>query len=171
MCGIAPGESEELESTAHLALVEAAQAFDPSIGVNFATYARYRICGALRDFLRRKLGAGGRGDKACLPVFQRLGNDVESHGRVIGVNPDWPVGTQIEATDAVEDWLRRLPCAHAAVCRLIYIEDKSQDEAARIIGRSKSSVSRLHQEAINWLIDDIRRTSSARSMNLLSESA
>ena len=161
MRGMVPGESEELESTAHLALVEAAQMFDPSMSVNFATYARYRICGALRDFRRRTLG-GSRGDKTYLPVFQRIGNDVERHGQVLGIHPERPVGTEIEATDAVEDWLRRLPRAHGAVCRLIYIDGKSQDEAARIVGRSKSSVSRLHQEAIRWLINDIRLARAAR---------
>ncbi len=171
MNDIVPGESEELESTAYLALVEAAQMFDPSMSVNFATYARYRIYGALRDFRRRRLGGSRSSDKTCLPVFQRLGNDVERHGQVIGINPGWPVGTEIEATDAVEDWLRRLPRAHGAVCRLIYIDGKSQDEAAGIVGRSKSFVSRLHQEAIRWVIDDIRLARAARHLDVANESA
>ena len=36
---------EELESTAYMALVEAAQRFDPSRGVGFSSYARHRIRG------------------------------------------------------------------------------------------------------------------------------
>jgi RNA polymerase sigma factor (sigma-70 family) len=156
MDALLPGENDELESTAYLALVEAAQTFDPSVSVNFATYARYRICGALRDLRRLIVSAGWRGDPAHYPVFQKLGNDVEKYGQVIGINPDRPVGTEIEATDAVEDWLSRLPRAHAAVCRLIYINGKAQDEAAAVLGCSKSYLSRLHHEAITWLLQDLR---------------
>jgi RNA polymerase sigma factor (sigma-70 family) len=156
MDALLPGESDELESTAYLALVEAAQTFDPSVSVNFATYARYRICGALRDFRRLMVSAGWRGDPAQYRVFQKVGNDVEKYGQVIGINPDRPVGTEIEATDAVEDWLSRLPRAHAAACRLIYIDGKSQDEAAAVVGCSKSFLSRLHHDAITWLLQDLR---------------
>jgi RNA polymerase sigma factor (sigma-70 family) len=156
MDALLPGERDELESTANLALVEAAQTFDPSVSVNFATYARCRIRGALRDFRRLMVSAGWRGDPAYYPVFQKVGNDVERYGQVIGISPDRPVGTEIEATDAVEDWLRRLPRAHAAACRLIYIDGKSQDQAAAIVGCSKSFLSRLHHDAITWLLQDLR---------------
>jgi RNA polymerase sigma factor (sigma-70 family) len=156
MDGLLPGETDELESTAYLALVEAAQMFDPSMSVNFATYARHRIRGALRDLRRLMVSAGWRGGPAHYPVFQKVGNDLEKYGQVIGINPDRPVGTEIEATDAVEDWLSRLPRAHAAACRLIYINGKSQDETAAIVGCSKSFLSRLHHEAITWLLQDLR---------------
>src|SRR5262245_25774922 len=43
----------ELESAADLGLVEAAQAFDPSRGVLFKTFAYYRIRGAVYDALRK----------------------------------------------------------------------------------------------------------------------
>ena len=103
------GESEELESTAYMALVEAAQTFDPQRKVGFATYARHRIRGALRDYQRLLLSAGWRGNRARRPVFQTLGNEAEQHGRVLGIAPDRPVGTLIEATEAVEHWLRGCP--------------------------------------------------------------
>jgi RNA polymerase sigma factor (sigma-70 family) len=156
MDGLLPGQTDELESTAYLALVEAAQMFDPSVSVNFATYARYRICGALRDLRRLMVSAGWRGDPARLPVFQRLGTNVEKYAQVIGIHPDRPVGTAIEAAEFVEAWIRRLPRAHAAACRLIYIDGKSQDEAAAVVGCSKSYLSRLHHDAIAWLLQDHR---------------
>jgi RNA polymerase sigma factor (sigma-70 family) len=147
-------EREELESTAYLALVEAAQSYDPNRNVNFATYARHRIRGALRDYTRLVLSAGWRGDPALRPVFQRLGRDTEHHGHVLGIEPDRPVGSEVESNDAVEQWLRRLPKAHAVACRHIYIHGKSQDEVAALVGCSKSFLSRLHSEAISWLIRD-----------------
>jgi RNA polymerase sigma factor (sigma-70 family) len=167
MDSLLPGENDEMESTAYLALVEAAQTFDPSVSVNFATYARYRICGALRDLRRLIVSAGWRGDPAHLPIFQKLGNDVEKYGQVIGINPDRPVGTDIEATEAVEDWLRRLPRAHSAACRLIYIDGKSQEEAAAIVGCSKSYISRLHQEAMTWLIHEVQRGHASQASERL----
>ena len=45
-------DPDELRSTAYLALVEAARTFDLSREVNFATFARHRIRGALRDYWR-----------------------------------------------------------------------------------------------------------------------
>ena len=68
----------------------------------------------------------------------------------------------IESPDAVEDWLSHLPRAHAAACRLIYIDGKSQDEAAAEVGCSKSYLSRLHREAVTWLIRKYHQTKLAR---------
>ena len=81
---------------------------------------------------------------------------------VLGIEPEPPVGTWIESTEAVEFWLRRLPKAHAAACRLIYIHGKSQDEAATEVGCSKSYLSRLHREAINWLIREYHQAGAAQ---------
>jgi RNA polymerase sigma factor for flagellar operon FliA len=46
-------EREELEGAADLGLVEAANAFDPSRGVQFKTFAYYRIRGAVYDCIRK----------------------------------------------------------------------------------------------------------------------
>jgi hypothetical protein len=85
-------EREELEATAYLALVEAAQTFDRARNVNFATFARHRIRGALRDYQRLLLSESWRGDEAQRPVFKSLGTSTEQHGRVLGIEPDRPVG-------------------------------------------------------------------------------
>jgi DNA-directed RNA polymerase specialized sigma24 family protein len=95
-------------------------------------------------------------------VFQRVGDDVEKYGQVIGINPGRPIGTELEATEAVEDWLSRLPYAHATACRLIYIDGKSQEEAAAALGCSRSSISRLHHEAMNRLIPEVRGSCASR---------
>ena len=46
-------DRHELEAAADLGLVEAAQAFDPTRGVLFKTFAYYRIRGAVYDALRK----------------------------------------------------------------------------------------------------------------------
>ncbi len=63
----------------------------------------------------------------------------------------------------MEDWLSRLPRAQATACRLIYIDGKSQEEAAEVVGCSRSNLSRLHQNAITWLFEEFRH---ARAIQL-----
>jgi RNA polymerase sigma factor (sigma-70 family) len=158
-------EREELESAAYMALVEAAQAFDPARKVGFATFARHRIRGALRDHHSYLRSGSWRGDKAQRPVFKSLRKGAEQHGQVIGIQRDPPVGTQIEAIDAVEAWLSKLPLIHSLACRHIYINNMTQEQAAAQIGCSKSFVSRLHREAISWLLLDYQAAMAGNDKN------
>jgi RNA polymerase sigma factor (sigma-70 family) len=148
-----PLEEEEFDSAAMLALCEAARSFDPSYNVKFATFARYRILGALRDVQRALVTAGWRLDLENAPSISSLTCDSEEHGSVIGSGPDPPVGEELEAVDFVESWLRRLPSKHAAACREIYVNGKTQGEAAAHLGCSKSRLSYLHKEAIEIISD------------------
>jgi RNA polymerase sigma factor (sigma-70 family) len=146
-------ERDEIESVAYLALVEAASAFDPSYRVNFATYARYHIQGALRDFKRCLHSSRSGPHPVCVP-YQDLESHAEEHGSVLGANPDWPVGTELEAVDTVEERLSRLPGSLASICQLIYVHGLSQNQAAEMLGCSKSLISRLHRDALLWLMCD-----------------
>jgi RNA polymerase sigma factor (sigma-70 family) len=154
--GGASVRSDELEAEAYAALVEAAQSFDAERGVNFAIYARLRIVGALRDYRRFLFHAAWRGESHEIPVFQRLGRSDDSHGWVLGKEHDAPLGAYSESLEAAESVIRLLPRSQAMACRMIYIEGKSQDEAARAIGCTKSYVSRLHAEALTRLGRDHR---------------
>jgi RNA polymerase sigma factor (sigma-70 family) len=146
-----PHQRDEFDSAAQLALVEAAESFDPSRNVRFATFARMRIHGALRDVLRRMALPGWRSDAAHAPIVGPLGPNAERHGRVLHSEPDPPIGAELEAVEAVEAWLRKLPSKHAAACRLIYVQGKSQAEAAAALGCSQSRLCFLHREAIAML--------------------
>jgi RNA polymerase sigma factor (sigma-70 family) len=147
-------EGEELRSAAYMALVEAAMTFDPLRKVKFSVYARHRIRGAIRDCRRLLLSDGWRGDRAHRPIFQTFRGELEELGRVLGANEPPPVGAEMESTEAAEKWLSRLPRAHAAACRLLYLDGKSHDEAAALLGCSKSYLSRLHRDAISRLIQE-----------------
>lgn len=48
-----PWLTEDLEQIGCVGLVKAAQAFDSQRGVRFSTYARYRVNGAIKDWLGR----------------------------------------------------------------------------------------------------------------------
>ena len=51
---------------------------------------------------------------------------------------------------------------------MIYVDGKSQDEAAAVLGCSKSYFSRLHRDAVEWLGRDYR-ASGASGGQALSE--
>lgn len=144
---------DDLEAEAYAALVDAARTFDPERGVDFAVYARPRIMGALRDYRRFLFHAGYRGDRDESPVFQRLTITDAVQGRFICIRPEAPPERDIERRDAVEDILRRLPRSEAIACRSIYVDGRSSEETAQVLGCSKGHLSRLH----NGALERIRR--------------
>lgn len=146
-----PAESDEFESAACLALVEAAQSFDATRNVKFATFARYRIWGALRDVQRSLAAPGWEDDPEDAPRRRSLGADAEESGRVLGAEPDAPVGADVEEAEALESWLRKLPAKHAEVCRQIYRDGKTQTEAAKAMGYSTTRLGCLHKESLEML--------------------
>lgn len=66
---------DDLASAGALALVTAAEKFDPDRGVPFGAYARQRILGALADELRSNDWAS-RGTRTRIRAAQRLGEDL-----------------------------------------------------------------------------------------------
>jgi len=157
LCAIWPGERDELESTAYLALAEAAQTFDSTRKVGFGTFARHRIRAALRDLQRLLSLACWPGSHGEVPARTGLGRFHDRIGRGVLVEPDQPLEAVTEEAEAVDQWLQRLPKVHAAVCRFIYVGGKSEDQVAMEIGCSKAMLSRMHREAVVGLIRDYHR--------------
>ena len=165
LCAIWPTERDELESTAYLALAEAAQAFDSSRKVGFGTFARHRIRAALRD-LQRLLSLDSwpsPGEEG--PVRRELSrfHDRVGQGLDAGANQLREAGT--DEARAIDGWLEQLPTAHAAVCRFIYQGGKSESDVAIELGCSKSMLSRLHREAITGLIRAYHHARVARPLD------
>ncbi len=145
---------DELEAEAYASLVEAARSFDPQRGVDFSVHAGLRIRGALRDYRRFLFHAAWKGQHLDSPVFQRLGPTDAPKGRVIGKEPEAPVGQAAELHEAIESVIRRLPRPHALACRSIYLDGRSVDETAEALGVSKGYVSHMHCDAIVQLRRD-----------------
>jgi RNA polymerase sigma factor (sigma-70 family) len=141
---------DDFESAACLGLVEAAQSYDSSKRVKFATYARVRILGELRD-VKRDMQLSGWRDSENPPTVQHLGHQIEGRGRVLCAEPQPPVETELETRDTFETWLAKLPKPNAAICRLIYVEDMTHRQAGAALGRSKSRVQLLHKESLDRL--------------------
>lgn len=148
-------DRDEVESIAFVALVEAARAYQATDGAQFPTFARYRIVGAILDYFRET------GKRRLLPISvvspsENHALDQNLKGTPIGISPNLPVGAVVDGADAVEFHFQKMPSAQAAACRLIYLEGKSQDEVARIMDCTRSYVSRIHREALDFLFECVQ---------------
>jgi RNA polymerase sigma factor (sigma-70 family) len=141
---------DEFESAACLALVEAARSFDPSRNIQFATFARFRIRGALVD-VGRQMSLAGWEDDENGPGAVSLTPYSEEHGQVLIAFKPPRIGTEFDDIDAVEHMLKKLPKKHATVCRLQYLYGKTQSEIAAVLGCSQTEVTRLHLKALEFL--------------------
>jgi RNA polymerase sigma factor (sigma-70 family) len=144
---------DEFESAACLALVEAARSFDPSRNIQFATFARFRIRGALVDVGRGMALAGWENEEDDTPGSITLTPYNEEHGQVLVATNPPPVGSEFEDIDAVEHLLKKLPKKHATVCRMQYLYGKTQSEIAAMLGCSQTEIARLHMKALEFLSD------------------
>ncbi len=142
---------DDFESAACLALVEAARSFDPSRNIKFATFARFRIRGALTDVGREMELPGWDDSLGEAPDVVTLTPFNEEHGSVLVAVVPPPVGAETDDADAVEQILRKLPARHANVCRLYYLYGKTQAEIGEAMGCSQSEVTRLHRKSLDLL--------------------
>lgn len=131
-----PAEAEDFAAEAQLALVQAAQSFDQARNVDFSTFARRRIRGALCDAL-----------DALDPITITTGRACPDP-----VDPAPPVGAELESADEVEAWLRKLPSQQQVeVCREVYLRGRSIPGAAFALGLSPAHAGILHSEALDFL--------------------
>ena len=146
-----PQWKDEFESAACLALVEAARSFDPGRNIQFATFARFRIRGALVDVGRMMGISGFEHEPDEAPGVVTLTPYNEEHGQVLIANAAPAVGSEMEDIDSVEHMLRKLPKKHATVCRMQYVYGKTQSEIAAILGCSQAEITRLHMKSLEFL--------------------
>ena len=157
-----PALRDEFDSAAALALVEAAESFDPSRYVRFSTFARIRIWGALLDAKRRQVPLGYRKEPRRAPCLCPMPPQPEESGRVLTSEPDEPVGRDFEAVEQVERWLKMLPRRHALACRQIYLHDATHHDVARLLGCSQSRIANMHRQSMALLNETLAASSPRR---------
>lgn len=148
-----PRHAHEFDSAAMLALVEAARRFQPERNIPFVNFASHRVVGAFKDARRSIVMKGYRDNLENAPTLFNVNLLTDVGIRHFGESPDRPVGHEIEAVDQVEAWLKMLPRRHAAVCRDLYVNDRTQREVARRMGIVVSRVCSIHREALAILRD------------------
>ena len=147
-----PLEMEEIDSSASMALVEAAQSFDPTRNIKFGTFARIRILGALRDTVKGFYAQRYVRDMPNARTYHYVPG-MEERGLLFMTSPDAPVDEYVDAVEAVEQWFSKLPRRQAVACREVYLRDRTLVQIGAILGCSKSRVSYLHAEALDILRD------------------
>jgi RNA polymerase sigma factor (sigma-70 family) len=148
-------ESDEFESAAYLALVEAAQSYDAAKNVKFATFARKRIVGELRDVQRQLVLHGWSSNLEEAPDLVSLLPDMEEFGQVLLSEDDPPVCEDLDSQERLEQLIQRLPGKHAAACREIYIAGLSQLQTGATLGMSQARICVLHRQSMEMLNESL----------------
>ena len=137
-----PMPEEELVQAGYVGLMRAARRFDADRGVRFITYAAAWALGEMRAALRNAFDA---------PEMRAVSMDALSPegGRTLG---DMLPGDGI-SEEAVELRLAiaRLDAQQRQVIAMRYFEDRTQAEAARLMGSSQAQISRVERRALDRL--------------------
>lgn len=115
---------EELESAAYMGLVKAAERFNPDLGFAFSSYARFRINGEMKDYMR-----------SCL-----IGS--KSKVRFINQGEDFEIKSSID-DDFNFNFSSFLNSRETKIVNLYYINSISMKEIGIDEGISESRVSQI----------------------------
>jgi RNA polymerase sigma factor for flagellar operon FliA len=168
----------DLEGAAELGLVQAARSYDPSRSVSFATFAYYRVRGAIFDEVRKSWQAShlkSGSDKAASEEFADAAPHQEAqaswegfedstsflgstsfislssnHSERVAATTESPASQVLrkEEFEAIQEALQKLPKRHRFVLRAYYYEELSLVSIGRQLNLSKSWVSRIHAQAL-----------------------
>jgi len=127
---------EELESAAYMGLVDAAIRFNPGLGFAFSSYAKIRIDGEMRDYMRTSL------------VGRRV--------RLISEGEDFPEND----ADAPDLDLSCLDENEAKIVRLYYIDNMAMKEIGFFEGVSESRISQILKTCRNKLKRHMSRSNT-----------
>ena len=177
---------DELESEAMLALVEAANHYDPAYNVQFISFAKIRINGALMTFRRKMTQSNSEMDQSPEYGEGDLQKKVWRHTKsTSNLNVD-EVNEYLQKCDTasyhagIEDnlaileelqhYIRRLPKRHRAVISGFYIEGRDVNEIARECKCTTNRLRAIHREAVNMLlsgdeIPDVTRSRMRRHIH------
>jgi RNA polymerase sigma factor for flagellar operon FliA len=173
-------EKDDMHAAAELGLTEAANAFDPRRGVQFQTFAYYRIRGAIYDAIRKATWFSREQYKEVaaeakvnsLLVDESAAAEPASLERYVGsvvacymlsldsaeVRAPKSRGRSAEERVIDREWhdrlhraLDQLPEKHRSLLKAYYFEDKNLEEIGAGMGLSKSWTCRLHAKAIEML--------------------
>lgn len=130
---------EELVQAGYLGLMQAIARFDESHNVKLSTYALPWILGEMRQTIRR---AGGN--------TYSLDQPMEECGYALYDVLEGGEGIDVDQLD-LRLALCRLKADEQVLICLRYYRDKTQKEAAALLGKSQAQISKLENRALNAL--------------------
>ena len=128
-------ERSDLQAAAELGLTEAAHSYDHGLGVQFKTFAYYRIRGAIYDAVRKASWFSWTPEDTALDAVDP---GLSAEDRII----------QEELSARLHQALPRLSAQDRQIIQAYYFEGRNLEEIGDSVGLSKSWVCRLHGKAI-----------------------
>ena len=157
-------DKDDLVAFGYGGLLEARRRFDPARGVQFQTFAYYRVRGAMLDgirrmaYLPRRAHEKARAAQEAAPAPTALDKAFArmSARLTMGAGPRAEAGSddpessllRKESLSRLLKALSTLPPRERALVRGFYFEGRQFDEIASELGISKSWASRLHAKAL-----------------------
>ena len=132
------------------------QSFNRSRGVKFATFARYRIWGALKD-MQRGMNLKGFKQVQDGPKVEGLTEEAEGYGTILNTTPDCAIEDVVEERDWLERIFRTLPKLEREICTLIYLEGWNQKRVCAALNISRTHVSVIHARALKKLAETLEQ--------------
>ena len=129
---------EELQSAAYFGLVDAANKYDESRGVGFATYAKTRIWGAIGDYLRSLNWFGQKNPITPTSVDAPIGEDCKISDIIVAEDK-----TGEDTIDFFEEATKVLDGLGSKVISLYYIQGLSLEEIGEDVDLSKGRISQI----------------------------
>ena len=144
---------DDLLQEGFVGVLEAAQRYDADRGVQFNSFAKRRIAGAMLDYVRREVpGPQHRpGKDSRLPIIERLDDPNSEVRHEIGDTALLPdeVVMRSELLHAIAVELAKLPERTRQLFGLLYgVADLTMSEAGKRLGISEGRVSQIHTAAI-----------------------
>jgi RNA polymerase sigma factor FliA len=180
-------DRDVVNRAAEFGLVQAARAYDPSRGISFATFAHYRVKGAIYDDLRRSSRAakfeeaaneymqeysessrqGATPEEAYEEVKNIASSIASSYLLSLEALQDDPEEQTTESPlesvlrreerEVIAAALAQLPAKSREVLRKYYFEDLSLEEIGREMRLSRSWVCRIHARGLALMGEALRK--------------
>lgn len=148
-------ELDDVEQAGRMGLIYAALKYDGREGSSFETFARYRINGAISDFLRKldpvskeqraQIKAGDADEVAHVEIDDRT-----FELRSTGETPE-EAAMALQFTAQVRTLVEGLSGRQRHIVEQYYYQDRQQNEIARDLGCKGARVSQLHKAAVETL--------------------
>jgi RNA polymerase sigma factor FliA len=156
---------DDLVAYGQVGLAEAARDFDPARGIQFSTFAYYRIRGAIYDGLAKmswfsRVEYGRRKQQLSGQVLSWREAEDNASGLASLVDTSTPAPPAVailhEINTRLDELATALPEDARELIHTIYSEGLDLQEAGRRLAISKSWASRLHRRTLRRLAGDRR---------------
>ena len=139
--------SDEAFAEARLSFFEAITDFDPARGVPFPGYAKAKVYGDLRTLFKRERRHWQR---EILPADTRSEDGRESSFWEALADPT-DANEALLQHETIRTALQKLPLRQQQLIRLLFFEEKTQKEAAALLGISQQAAASMKTRALKKL--------------------